>query len=336
MSTPFECYLEDIADDYSDTGEYWPSFKAIKEHVVQRLNYDYEFRSYFKDSFPFGPAAHGTQLYGDRGKFSVTLELEIPHYKEIALYGNNDEYLKLCVENVPHNLPMEDDCHYINRWFLQQWLKDKFLDLLKSSNMSVAVSYCQTFSLSYQLRGMRHTIFAKPNSDSKELIIDFVPAIKVVKQDSSIDFWHAIPKLMPDSQANYSFMMSNTRYEKTLLEDNDLKNVMILMQLLCHAKGLTKIRYYHLMNLVLAKKIDFFATEHSLQYIFVEILRELYNAIYDEHLPHCWDDDINLLSNISSKVLSDYEIILDKAYDTLSTYSDQENLSYARCLSHFE
>jgi len=67
----------------------------------------------------------------------------------------------------------------------------------------------------------------------------------------------------------------------------------------------------------------------------LQILRELYNAIYDEHLPYMWNTNINLLSNLSPKILSDYEIILDKAYDTLINYDLHDNLSYERCKSHF-
>jgi len=213
------------------------------------------------------------------------------------------------------------------------------------------------FSLSYQLRDMRHTIFAEKICGSEELIIDFVPAIKIVNEDYQTG-WHAIPKLMPGSQANYSFMMSNTRYENSLMQDKDLQKALILTQVLCRAKGLNKIRYYHLMNLVISQKIDEYASEHTLQDVFIEvgllyahsmtnviiivsilslqILRELYNAINDEHLPHMWNSSINLLSNLSPKDLTAYEIILDKAYDTLSTYPNQDKLSYDRCYDHFE
>ncbi|XP_034480010.1 uncharacterized protein LOC117785861 [Drosophila innubila] len=334
MSTPFECYLEAIAENYSNTSEYWSDFKKIKDHVVQRLNWNNQFSSYFKESIPFGASAHDTQLYGDRGKFSVMLVLEIPHYTNIELYDNNDEYLMLDTTNVPTNLPIEDDSHYINRWFLQQWLKNIFWTLFEQYSMTVYGSRYQTFNLSYQLREMRHTIFAK--SDSEDFIIDFVPAIKIVNENyPSSHNWHAIPKLMPGSQAKYSFMMSNTEYENRLLQDKDLKKALILMQLLCRSKGLYEIRYYHLMNLVIAKNIEEYASNHSLQDIFLEILCELYNAINNEYLPYMWDNYINLLSNLSPKILSDYEIILDKAYDTLNTYDIHDKLSYERCKSHF-
>lgn len=206
-----------------------------------------------------GASAHDTHL-DNIDKFSVMLVLEIPHYKNIELYDNNDEYLMLDVSNVPHNLPMEDDSHYINRWYLQQWLKDIFLNVCPMTIDGV-------FNLSYKLRQMRHTVYAESNSVN--LTIDFVHAIKIVNENHPLSInWHAIPKLMPRCQANYSFMMSNTEFEERLLQDKVIKKALIVIQLLCRAKGLTKIRYYHLMNLVIANNIVDYASNHSLQYIF--------------------------------------------------------------------
>lgn len=195
--------------------------------------------------------------------------LKLPFYERIQIFDNQDNYVMLDTSNIPNELIMEDNSSYINRFHLQQWLKSVF---------ECAFNYCSPtldgvkdhYKLRYKLNKMRHTVYASSSTGKNNFSVDFVPGIRVLYEGNSAD-WHAIPKLMPGSGAKYSFMISNSKQESDLLNDKNLKKAIILMQALCAAKGLEKIKYYHLMNLVLAKNIDEYAETATLQDIFIEV-----------------------------------------------------------------
>lgn len=307
-----------------------------------------------------GPTAHNTRLEKTdlEDEHDVVLVFKLPSYERIKLIDNQDDYVMLDTSNIPTKTIMEDNSNNINRFNLQQWLKSVFKCAFKSQSPPLK-GLRDHYNLNYELNTMRHTIYASSIYGNNNFSIDFVPGIRVMYEGNSVD-WHAIPKLMRGRGAKYSFMISNSKKESDLLNDTDLKKALILMQALCAAKGLEKIKYYHLMNLVLAKNIHEYAKTETLQDIFIEvcsltyrlmshhispalslsfvfqILRNLYNAILDKHIPYVWEFAINLIRHLSPKELSDYEKILGSAYDTLSTYWHQDELSYETCNDHFE
>lgn len=219
-----------------------------------------------------GPTAHGTRLYNNalEDELDVVLLFKLPCYQFIEIYDNQDGYDMLDTSNVSTDLIMEDEKNYINRHYLQQWLKGIFENAFNEEPTGFY------YKLSYELNDMRHTIFA--SSGSYNFSIDFVPGICILYEQNSVD-WHAIPKLMPESKAKYSFMISNSEQEKYLLNDKDLKRAILLVQALCASKGLEKIYYYHLTNLVLSNDIEEYAKDNSLQDIFIEVCLIIYHPM---------------------------------------------------------
>lgn len=195
--------------------------------------------------------------------------LKLPSFIRIKIIDNQDNYVKLDASNIPTELLMEDNSSYINRFHLQQWLKSVFECAFNYGSLPFN-GQKDYYNLSYKLDKMRHTVYATSSNSKNNFSIDFVPGIRVLYEGNSAD-WHAIPKLMPGSGAKYSFMISDSKQECALLNDENLKKAIILMQALCAAKGLEKIKYYHLMNLVLAKNIDEYAETATLQDIFIEV-----------------------------------------------------------------
>lgn len=175
----------------------------------------------------------------------------------------------LNTSSVSTDLIMEDEKKYINRYYVQYWLKKIFEEAFNE----VPTTY--NFKLSYELNDMRHTIYA--SSGSYNFSIDFVPGFCISYEQNSVD-WHAIPKLM-HGKAKYSFMISNSELEKYLLNDKDLKRAILLVQALCASKGLEKIHYYHLTNLVLSNDIEVYAKDNSLQDIFIEVCLIIYHPM---------------------------------------------------------
>nr|XP_032292486.1 uncharacterized protein LOC116651020 [Drosophila virilis] len=124
--------------------------------------------------------------------------------------------------------------------------------------------------------------------------------------------------------------------ERNRLQLDVVRKALILLQALCEAKGLTEIRYYHLMNMALSTHVNKYAITTTLDDVFLMLLAELCDDVENQHPPHYFLGDLNLLSNISCEELYEYEGILDRAYSTLSSYVHQGALSYERCRSHFE
>lgn len=184
------------------------------------------------------------------------------------MFENQDDYVMLDTTNIPNELIVDDEANNINRFYLQEWLKVIFERSFNDRHVTVSTPFDHHIHLSYELNGMRHTIYA--SSGSVNFSIDFVPGINLL-YEGKIEDWHAIPKLMPGSRAKYSFMISNSKLEEYLMNNKYLKRAVLLVQALCAAKGLKNIYYYHLMNLVLSNNIDKYAKTASLQGIFIKV-----------------------------------------------------------------
>ncbi|XP_064543787.1 uncharacterized protein LOC135432185 [Drosophila montana] len=330
MSEPFNCHLENIAKELASPKLWYETqdFKSVKDYVVNNLCMcSKSFDDLFSRTIPFGIPAHHTRLHNSDDRYDVMLELSLPSYRKISSFVNNDNYVCLDVSDVPYDLPMADEKGLVNRHLLKNWLDDIFLKTFaryKNRFRGIKGGY---YKLTYVLHDISHVVFAQSKSRVSKIV--FVPSILLVHEGFS---YSALTKLTY-SMAKYSFLPCTPDVETSRCQVNVVRNALIILQALCEAKGLTEIRYYHLMNLAL--NLHEYAISTTLDDAFLLLLYGLCDAVKRQHLSHYIVRKLNLLSNIRCEKLSEYAIILDRAYSTLSSYEDQGMLSYKRCESHF-
>ncbi|KAH8263959.1 hypothetical protein KR038_010395, partial [Drosophila bunnanda] len=283
-----------------------------------------------------GSAFHGVRMY-DNDEYDVMIELEFRNYMQILVRPDQHRpgMVHLCFKQLDCNHLMEDTL-LDHRWYLKHEeirdviysiLNDNHDRLVRNGNMDAYRLHCEP-------RGTCFTITA--TSVNRQFSIDFVPAIKV--RFVGVDL-QVVPKSVPGPKrsSGCTFQVQNIRDELYLFEGGGvmIQQAVMLLKALCESKNLRKIRFYHLVSLTLWLMDRDDIKEYSLEYIFLNLLYDLCEALEDNSLPYYLYEELDLISDFKPHELTEYAAVLKKAYMTLKTYPYQENLSYERCSWHF-
>nr|XP_017027513.1 uncharacterized protein LOC108078272 isoform X2 [Drosophila kikkawai] len=320
MSSVFEEYLEEIADDLYAPGDHDDYYKVL-DSVKAIVKSNSLLNSICHPEFlTFGSAAHGIRMF-DNDEYDVMIELEFPNYHQILVRPDQHRpgMVHLCFDQLESHSFVEDTL-LDHRWYLKN---EEIRNLMDSILRDI------------QDRVNCHTITA--TSADREIFIDFVPAIKV--RFEGVDL-QVVPKSVPGPKRSRkcTFIVSNIREELSMLSGGGrvMQDAVILLKALCESKGLPKIHFYHLVSLALWWLNDNEdSDEFSLEDLFIDLLYELCQALKDNSLSYYFYDELDLLSNFEPQQLARYTKVLDEAYMTLKTYPDQDRLSYGRCNWHF-
>lgn len=343
----FEYYLQEIASDISCPNDPINNsdFVAVKDFVldIMRMENPY-FKKICQNDILFGSTAHNIRLYND-DEFDVLMELRFPAHNRIRQLGSKErpgcvflDFSNACLDSmVAYHLADNED-NYLNQSTLKSWLNNIFKNAFRNYGNVIHTGY-DRYNLRYLWRGITYTIYAK--SQTRSFSIDFVPAVKIVRPDSNT--WHAVPKQKASFgiATQYTFMLSDSQAELHHVNrcGETLREALCLLQALCNSKQLHKLRCYHMVTVAIwmawREGHDSFPNM-PVSHVFLMLLDDLTDAFIDGHLPYLWDTSLNLLSNFSSADISQYKKDLISAFNTLTSYQHQPNLSFGRCQAHFQ
>lgn len=164
-----------------------------------------------------GSVAHDVRLYND-DEFDVLMELRFPAYNRIRQVDSKDfpgfmylDFSNACLDNMVDNT-LTNDSKFMRQSCLKSWLDHTFKSALQNYGNVVDTDY-DRYTLKYIWRGITYTIYAK--SASRSFSIDFVPAVKIVRNSHNSKTWYAIPKqsVGPGHSSSFTFMLSNSQGE---------------------------------------------------------------------------------------------------------------------------
>ncbi|KAH8299579.1 hypothetical protein KR044_003122 [Drosophila immigrans] len=342
----FEYYLRDIASDIAspNDADNYQDFLAVKEYVLGIMR---EEDSYFdeicQNDILFGGTAHNIRLYND-DEYDVLMELRFPAHKRIIQWQSKDrpgfvflDFSEACYDDMVAYELANNQKSYLDRSCLRNWLNNIFVDAMNRYDNVVYTDY-DRYTLKYIWRGITFTIYAK--SPTRSFSIDFVPAVKIERVNSST--WYAIPKAMsgPGNTANFTYMISNSQAEELQVErcGSAMQDALRLMQALRNSKDLKKLRCYHMVTVAIwmARHLGYQTLGNmSVSDTFLTLLSDLCDAFLEGHLSYVWDPNMNILGNFTEAQMSHYADELCWAYNTLQSYPYQSTLSYGRCQQHF-
>ncbi|XP_016979493.1 uncharacterized protein LOC108044848 [Drosophila rhopaloa] len=335
MSSTFEQHLLEISAELyapSDNSD----FAVVRDFIIDIVKDNKLLTSTCKvEPLEFGSRALGIHKY--ESDYDVMLVLEFPYFEDI--FVRTDQHrpgmVHLDFKDLPFNTltadALLDNRCYLKREGVQTWMQGILMNVVGRQVRGKSWEY---YRLRYHRGPNCHTIIAE--SETRVFSIDFVPAIKIHFDDSD---WQAIPKWAagPKRSDGNTFLVSAIEDEiyRFELGGSVIRNAVVLLKALCEAKNLPKIRNYHLVSTAirLIERDDF--DDSSLEYVFLDLLYDLIDALEDNDLSYISYGDLNLLTNFKPHQVLEYVSVLDSVYSTLKTYPYQYNLSYERCSWHF-
>ncbi|XP_016994620.2 cyclic GMP-AMP synthase-like receptor 1 isoform X1 [Drosophila takahashii] len=337
MSSTFEQHLEEIVSDLYGTSNHY-DFAVVRDFIMNEIVMDNDLLNSTcqVETLHFGSRPLGIHCPGS--DYDVMMVLEFPSYEDIIVRPDQHRpgMVHLDFKDASFNSFTEDTL-LDNRWYLkrdevQTWIKGI---LMNAHGRTVYGRYNDLYELRYKRRQTSHTITAE--SENCTFSIDFVPAIKI--HFDGYD-WQAVPKYAPGPKRSHgcTFMVSDIRSEIYHITNGgeNIQDAIVLLKALCEAKGLPKIRNYHLVSTAINYILsDDFDDDSSLEYVFLDLLYNLADAFNDHDLPYAIYGDLDLLSNFTPEKVIEYADVLNSTYRTLKTYPGQYNLSYERCSWHF-
>ncbi|XP_034480009.1 uncharacterized protein LOC117785860 [Drosophila innubila] len=345
----FEYYLQDIASDICCPNDPVDNsdFVDVKDYVldIMRMEDSY-FRYICQNDILFGSAAHNVRLYND-DEFDVLMELRFPAHNRIKQVDLKDrpgfmylDFSNACFDTMVTNTLTSKVQKLMSQSSLKSWLDSTFRAALKNYGNIFDTGY-ERYTLRYIWRGITYTIYAK--SPSRSFSIDFVPAVKIVRNSHNANTWHAIPKQRagPGNTPNFTFMLSNSQGELQHVSrcGQTMRDALRLLQALRNSKDLPKLRCYHMVTVAIwmARRIGHSTISNMfVSDAFLMLLSDLCDAFIDGHLSHVWDSRMNLLGDLKPAEMSRYTDVLCSAYNTLKSYPHQSSLSFERCQGHFQ
>lgn len=204
-----------------------------------------------------GSVAHNIRLHND-GEYDVLMELRFPQHHRIAQVADAQrpgfvflDFSDACIDNMIANRLANNQQTFLDRGCLQGWLYGLFKSALNNSGNVVDTGY-DVFTLKLWWRNITYTIIAE--SPSRRFIIDFVPAVKIMRYHSNFNskFWYAIPrqKARPGNTGNFTFMLSHPEGEVQHVQrcGDSMRDALRLLQALRTSKELHKLRCYHMVT----------------------------------------------------------------------------------------
>ncbi|XP_022233102.2 uncharacterized protein LOC111081361 isoform X1 [Drosophila obscura] len=339
MSSVFEKQLQEIADELRNpfNGQNDVDFRNILDFMVKMWRDDQKLKETCTiNSIVFGSGGHGIRLCSDN-KYDVMMEIQFPSYEKINVRKDQDRpgICHLNFQNVPCSKFVLDnlltDASELKREDVHAWMEA----ILDKAHGATVRGRREIYMLRYKRRNNCHTIHAI--ASAREFFIDFAPAVKIISNGSRCQ---ALPKAAPGPKRSKAttFLMIAAEYELSLLEKTGkaAKDAILLMQALCIAKDLPKIRNYHLVTTVIllhhSKEIN---PESTLTTVFLALLLDLWDGMDDEYICYFCYEDLSLISNFTKAELTEYATVLKSAMRTLSTYSHRKKLAAGSCRSYF-
>lgn len=201
--------------------------------------------------------AHNIRLHND-GEYDVLMVLRFPQHQRIAQVKDEQrpgfvflDFSDACFDNMVANRLANNQESFLDRGCLQGWLYGLFMSALNSNGNVVDTGY-DVYTLKLWWRNITYTIIAE--SSSRRFIIDFVPAVKIMRYHSNFNskFWYAIPKQKACSgnTGNFTFMLSHPEGELQHVQrcGDAMRDALRLLQALRTSKELHKLRCYYIVT----------------------------------------------------------------------------------------
>ncbi|XP_050327607.1 cyclic GMP-AMP synthase-like receptor [Bactrocera neohumeralis] len=367
----YETCLQFIANKITirdeDREVYLKDFDIIRDYILNGMcEVDNVFNTLYKGPSLFGSYSNNVRIKYP-SEFDVIFKLSIPYSSYINVEEDEDRpgFVNLDFEELMDELYncngyndvynrmfdlVDRNNQYLNRSKLQTWLKGVMEDCLDENGYRVRGNWGDIYTLIYTKRGLAHTIYAK--CARRTISIDFVPGICFGTADwidvrygqkfrYKCEQWYAVPKPTPGPHETrcYAFMICNPKVEHDLLLGNqNLKVVFRLLKSLRNAYGMRCLKSYFITTTFLweieIQSRNFW--NNPLHIILEHMLETLASDFEDEWLPFFWNKELNLLDNLNQDDIENCAYKLRKAYNTLRQYKFEPNLTYKRCLTHFE